>query len=213
MRLLRRFRIALGVPACAGAAAACGPRVPTSDSPAAVVLLDSGTVAVDGTHLYYEAAGRGPAVVLLHGGNLDRRMWDAQFLPLAREHRVIRYDFRGYGRSGPADTPFRAYEELRAPTLLVIGTRDTPDIQAIADTLGATVPGMRHMQSAACTASNAARTRERARGSPACRTPRARPRRSQLHDLVSRLRAEPPPSPRPARLRTSCQPPSVRTSD
>lgn len=113
MRLLRRFRIALVAPAFVGVAAACGPRVPASGGPA-VLRVDSGTVAVDGTHLYYEAAGRGPAIVLLHGGNLDRRMWDPQFLPLAREHRVIRYDLRGYGGSGPADAPFRAYEELRA---------------------------------------------------------------------------------------------------
>lgn len=32
---------------------------------------------------------------------------------------------------------------LRAPTLLVVGTRDVPDIQAIADTLTAHVPGLR----------------------------------------------------------------------
>src|SRR5439155_25524144 len=58
--------------------------------------LDTGTAVVNDTHLFYEAAGRGPVVVLLHGGNLDRRTWDPQFLPLAQEHRVIRYDLRGY---------------------------------------------------------------------------------------------------------------------
>jgi pimeloyl-ACP methyl ester carboxylesterase len=51
--------------------------------------------------------------VLLHGGNLDRRMWDPQFLALARTHRVIRYDLRGFGRSGAADAPFQAHEDLR----------------------------------------------------------------------------------------------------
>jgi pimeloyl-ACP methyl ester carboxylesterase len=55
---------------------------------------------VNGTRLYYEAAGRGPPVVLLHAGNLDRRVWDARFPPLAREHRVVRCDPRGCGRSG-----------------------------------------------------------------------------------------------------------------
>jgi 3-oxoadipate enol-lactonase len=81
---------------------------------AATPPRDSGTVAVNGTHLFYEAAGSGSIVVLLHAGNLDRRMWDPQFLPLAREHRVIRYDLRGFGKSGPADTPFRADDDLRA---------------------------------------------------------------------------------------------------
>jgi pimeloyl-ACP methyl ester carboxylesterase len=35
--------------------------------------------------------------------------------------------------------------ELRAPTLLLVGTRDTRDILAIADTLGATVRGLRRV--------------------------------------------------------------------
>jgi pimeloyl-ACP methyl ester carboxylesterase len=89
---------------------------------AAPVRVDSGTVTVNGTRLFYEAAGRGPVVVLLHGANLDRRMWEPQFLPLAREHRVIRYDLRGFGKSGPADATFQAHADLRA-LLDVLGIR------------------------------------------------------------------------------------------
>ena len=34
-----------------------------------------------GTHdgIFFEIQGAGPALVLLHGGQMDRRMWDAQF--------------------------------------------------------------------------------------------------------------------------------------
>ncbi len=71
-------------------------------------------MSVNGTTLYHEAVGHGSVVVLLHSGNLDRHVWDPQFLPLAREHRVIRYDLRGYGRSGPADAPYQHHEDLRA---------------------------------------------------------------------------------------------------
>lgn len=80
----------------------------------ASIRVDSGTVPVNGTTLFYEAAGRGDVVVLLHSGNLDRRVWDPQFVALAREHRVIRYDQRGFGRSGPADAPYRHDADLRA---------------------------------------------------------------------------------------------------
>jgi 3-oxoadipate enol-lactonase len=80
----------------------------------APVHVDSGTVAVKGTQLFYEEAGHGSAVILIHGGNLDRRMWDPQFLQLARDHRVIRYDLRGFGKSGDADIPYQAHEDLRA---------------------------------------------------------------------------------------------------
>ena len=53
----------------------------------------------DGGSLYYEERGKGEAVVLLHGHSLDRRMWDEQWKPMAKGHRVVRMDFRGYGRS------------------------------------------------------------------------------------------------------------------
>jgi len=52
-----------------------------------------------GGYIYYEERGKGSPVLLLHGHSLDRRMWDGQFKPLARNHRVVRMDFRGYGRS------------------------------------------------------------------------------------------------------------------
>lgn len=85
------------------AAADCAqPRRPSSGSamrePPSV---DSGHVAVPGGALYYEAAGRGAPVVLLHPSFMDRRVWDAQFVALARTHRVIRIDARGFGRSTP----------------------------------------------------------------------------------------------------------------
>ncbi len=53
---------------------------------------------------FYEATGRGPPVVLIHGHSLNLRMWDAQVAPLVDAgYRVVRYDVRGHGQSeGPA---------------------------------------------------------------------------------------------------------------
>jgi 3-oxoadipate enol-lactonase len=104
---------ATGVGACR-AVRTVPPRDIDVTQSSAPLRVDSGTASVNGTTLFYEAAGHGSVVVLLHAGNLDRRVWDPQFLPLAREHRVIRYDQRGYGRSGPADAPYRHHEDLRA---------------------------------------------------------------------------------------------------
>jgi 3-oxoadipate enol-lactonase len=49
--------------------------------------------------LYSEVAGDGPGLVLLHEGICDSRMWDQQWERYARSHRVLRLDFRGFGRS------------------------------------------------------------------------------------------------------------------
>jgi 3-oxoadipate enol-lactonase len=74
----------------------------------------SGVASVNSTTLYYESRGTGPAVVLLEGGNLDRRMWDDQWDQLAAGFRLIRYDVRGFGSSGPTGSPYSAQEDLYA---------------------------------------------------------------------------------------------------
>ncbi len=107
--------LVLAVPACT----APEPRtaVPSAVIPlhdGSVVQADTGRVVVPGGLIYWEAAGDGAPVVLIHGGNLDRRMWDAQFAALQRDYRVIRYDARGFGRSSAADTAFRAPDDLAA---------------------------------------------------------------------------------------------------
>lgn len=66
------------------------------------------------TGLVYDAAGRGPAVVLIHGTNLDRRLWDNEFAWLARDHRVIRYDQRGQGDSPTPVSSFSNHGDLIA---------------------------------------------------------------------------------------------------
>ena len=74
----------------------------------------SGFAEVNGTRLYYEAVGEGLEVVLIHGGLVDSRLWDAQMAPLSRRFRVVRYDLRGFGRSAAAPEPFSHLEDLRA---------------------------------------------------------------------------------------------------
>src|ERR1700722_11895438 len=63
----------------------------------------TGALPVEGAVLRYQVAGTGPAVVLVHGFGLDMRMWDRQFAALASDFRVVRYDCRGFGASGPFD--------------------------------------------------------------------------------------------------------------
>ena len=69
---------------------------------------------VNGGKIYYEVAGQGHALVLIHGGQLDRRMWDEQFQFFSQKYRVIRYDVRGFGNSPAATKPFSNHEDLAA---------------------------------------------------------------------------------------------------
>lgn len=79
----------------------------------AQAVAGTGFAEVNGTRLYYEALGKGPAVVLVHGGLVDSRLWDDQMQPLSKRFRVVRYDLRGFGRSAAAAESFSHLEDLR----------------------------------------------------------------------------------------------------
>lgn len=67
---------------------------------------------VEGGLIAYEVAGRGPSIVLIHEGIADRRVWSREFNLLARNHRVVRYDLRGFGASSRATGPFSHVRDL-----------------------------------------------------------------------------------------------------
>src|SRR5688572_30360569 len=81
------------------------------------LTIDSGGVTLSG-----EEAGEGTAVVLLHGLTATRRYVVMGSKNLERGgHRVIAYDARGHGRSGPG--PAYGYEDLAADLLAVLDDR------------------------------------------------------------------------------------------
>jgi pimeloyl-ACP methyl ester carboxylesterase len=72
----------------------------------------AGLAPVRGTQLYFEQGGQGTPLVLIHAGIADSRMWDDQWTALTARHRTIRYDVRGFGRSGPHRGPFSHVDDL-----------------------------------------------------------------------------------------------------
>ncbi|MFI9327040.1 alpha/beta fold hydrolase [Kitasatospora sp. NPDC052868] len=63
--------------------------------------------------LAYDATGDGPALVLLHSGVCDRRMWDPQWSALADAgYRVVRCDFRGFGETPLPDRRHNDAEDV-----------------------------------------------------------------------------------------------------
>ena len=69
---------------------------------------------INGTRIYYEVEGEGHPLVLIHGYSLDTRMWDDQMPAFTEQYQVIRYDRRGFGKSGTAQTGSTDAEDLYA---------------------------------------------------------------------------------------------------
>src|SRR5205823_4934692 len=63
-------------------------------------------VDVNGARLWYDEAGSGPAVLLLHGGLGDSGLWEPVVPFLAERYRTIRADLRFYGRSTGPNVPW-----------------------------------------------------------------------------------------------------------
>jgi pimeloyl-ACP methyl ester carboxylesterase len=74
----------------------------------------SGFVQVDNARLYYETAGQGIPLVMIHAGVADSRQWNNEFAFFAPSYRVVRYDMRGYGKSEPVDGEFSHMGDLVA---------------------------------------------------------------------------------------------------
>ena len=105
-RVLRNVLFVLGVGVINAVAAQ-----PSTATPDAV---ESGYVEVEGGRIFFEAAGEGPAVVMIHDGLLHRETWNAQFDEFAANHRMIRWDTRGYGRSDKPTVAFRHLDDVYA---------------------------------------------------------------------------------------------------
>jgi pimeloyl-ACP methyl ester carboxylesterase len=72
----------------------------------------SGFAAINNAQIYYEIAGKGAPLVMIHAGVADSRQWNNEFAFFARSHQVVRYDMRGYGKSEPVDGEFSHMADL-----------------------------------------------------------------------------------------------------
>jgi 3-oxoadipate enol-lactonase len=91
--------------------------------------LESGSLSTivvdDGTRLYYRVDGDRdwPAVLSLNSIGTDLRLWDPQVAYLSNQFQVVRYDFRGHGRSDCPPGPY-SIERLALDALAILETLD-----------------------------------------------------------------------------------------
>ena len=75
----------------------------------------SSFVDVEGSKLYYEECGTGPAaVILIHDGIAHSAVWDDVWPEFCKHFHTIRYDRRGYGRTPASTTWYTEVEDLAA---------------------------------------------------------------------------------------------------
>jgi pimeloyl-ACP methyl ester carboxylesterase len=72
------------------------------------------TTASGGAHIAYESAGQGVAVVFIHAGVADRRMWRHQLSAVPDGFRFVSLDLRGCGESDLPDEPFSNHDDVLA---------------------------------------------------------------------------------------------------
>lgn len=95
----RELRVALGVAALAIALGSCGLSAgDAAEGPYARLGPPDAPVK-----LYYEEQGKGPPVLLIHGFGASTFTWRFVVPELAKTHRVIAVDLKGFGQS---DKPF-----------------------------------------------------------------------------------------------------------
>jgi pimeloyl-ACP methyl ester carboxylesterase len=82
-------------------------------------------VDVNGARLWVEEQGSGPAVLFVHGGLGDLRLWEPQARALAPRFRCIRYDLRFWGRSEAPGVEFSSIDDA-------IGVLDALDVDRAA---------------------------------------------------------------------------------
>ena len=89
--------------------------------------------------LYAEEAGRGPPVLLIHGLGCSSFTWRKLIPALARTHRVIAIDLKGFGRSAkPEDTGYAA-EDQAALVAAFIKEKNLEGVTLVGHSFGGTV--------------------------------------------------------------------------
>lgn len=92
----------------------------------------------NGLDIYYEVAGEGPPLVLLHANPFDHTMWLYQIASFSRRYTVIALDLRGYGRSDKPETAF-TFADMANDVTGVIRDRRYGPVGLIGASIGATL--------------------------------------------------------------------------
>lgn len=104
-------------------------------TPALPPVSDQGTIKLsEGSPVFFAQFGKGPHVLLLHGGSANSNYWGHQIVELSNDFRVTVMDTRGHGRSPVTSSSFSysqfaldvadLLKHLNIPKTTVVGWSD-----------------------------------------------------------------------------------------
>jgi pimeloyl-ACP methyl ester carboxylesterase len=74
----------------------------------------TGFDAIAAGQLHFDKSGQGPAVVFIHAGIADSRMWNREFELYGKNYTVVRFDLHGLGQTGGATEPYWDIHDIHA---------------------------------------------------------------------------------------------------
>jgi pimeloyl-ACP methyl ester carboxylesterase len=99
-----------------------------------------------GVRINYYEAGQGPPVILLHGFGGSAYSWRFLAPALARDHRVLTIDLKGYGLSAKPEDGRYALRDQADLVAAFIRTRDLHDLVVIGHSMGGGVTLMTYFK-------------------------------------------------------------------
>ncbi|MER5277035.1 alpha/beta hydrolase [Streptomyces sp. NPDC002809] len=89
----------------------------------------------DGTSIYYERHGSGPAILFVHGSGGHHAAWWQQVAVLRDEFTVVTVDLRGFGKSDSSMPEFDG-QDFPGDVLAVLDAEELTDVMVVGQSIG-----------------------------------------------------------------------------
>lgn len=89
----------------------------------------------DGTSIYYERHGSGPAILFVHGSGGHHAAWWQQVAALREEFTVVTVDLRGFGKSDSSMPEFDG-QDFPGDVVAVLDQEDLTDVMLVGQSIG-----------------------------------------------------------------------------
>jgi len=89
----------------------------------------------DGTSIYYERHGSGPAILFVHGSGGHHAAWWQQVAALREEFTVVTVDLRGFGKSDSSMPEFDG-QDFPGDVVAVLDQEDLTDAMLVGQSIG-----------------------------------------------------------------------------